>query len=224
MHGCSNKNHKHRDRREWRRYRCAGYVRNGFCHFHWVDEAPLYRCLMEKLQAEFLHPDNLKELRVQWQHLAEGVGAAPDPGRVRKLRAKLTALEGQIAKGQKRLLLIPENLLAGAAEALGEWQRQRDDLMREVEALERGPEETKVDIEERIRHEEAKLWRLHEALASADPAEIRAVLGELIATVELWWRCGETAHGHRKCEFARGLIRLKADDYRLVAHGGPSCA
>jgi DNA invertase Pin-like site-specific DNA recombinase len=209
----------------WRRYLCSGYTRTGphACHFHWVREDIIFRCVVEKLQAEVVHPDNLAALRDELRRLAEQEAVEPDQELVRSLRAKLAALEGQISQGAERLLLVPPELLSTAAAKLTEWKTQRDALQAELAALEQSPEVAKASVEEQIRKAEAQLWRLHEALESIEPSEVRAVLGEMIDHVELWWECKADTGGPRKCLPLRGVIHLKNPDgsCRLVANGSP---
>jgi site-specific DNA recombinase len=217
--------------RKYRRYRCNGYTSKGksVCHPHSIHEGRLLRCVVRKIQEEFLNPDNLEKLRAEIRRQAGEVGSASRAAAPR-LRSEIAALDRKIDKGSEQLLKVPDDLMADAAAKLREWKEKRGKLQGQLEALENPPD---VEVlEEKVAAAEAQLWRLRDALGDADAADLRAVLHEVVSKIELRWDCARakvTKGGRRRCPLLRGIIYLRPDqqtDRTVVACGTsviPSC-
>ncbi len=220
MHAATNANFSSRGTQQvWRRYRCAGYVRNGICHFHWVDEAPLVAKLREKLVQALDDTEILDDLDAEKRRL-QGLKTAPAPRLVRNLKAKLAALDAQIATGTDRLLLVPPEHMSDASARLAEWKRQREALAAELDLAENGPARAIAEVEKKYQKVKADREEVREALNSTDPAKVRAAMRTMFAKIQVWWNCNTGSPGGRKCSVAKVVPCLIEDD-GLVTSGGP---
>jgi DNA invertase Pin-like site-specific DNA recombinase len=196
-----------------RRYRCGGYQLHGgrFCHHHVIRERPVLDALVNRLQADLLNPDNLERLRKEIRRQATA-GRSDAEAQARNLRARVAELGRQIDRGNENLALLPRDRIPGVVAKLRAWEAERDRLAAEAEALERGPDV--ASLERSIDAAEALLWRLRDALTSAEPAAVRAVLRELVTRIELAWEPRPKKSNPAKTTyvFSRGLIYLRVDD------------
>jgi DNA invertase Pin-like site-specific DNA recombinase len=208
MVGRSNEGHS-RPAKRYRRYLCVGYNNYGLrgCHSHVVDEAPLLRCILGKLEQEYLNPDKLHRLRLEIRRRAEAARAA-DPDAPRRLRARVAELEAKVRKGEGNLALVDRDLLPGVAAAVRELKEKLAGARADLAAAEAPLDTTSLD--EQVERAERQLWRLREAVASADPKLLREALRGVLSRVELRWVCGTTGLRQR-CKFSRGVIYVRPD-------------
>jgi DNA invertase Pin-like site-specific DNA recombinase len=222
MHGIHDKPRKGKPY-SYRFYRCGRNHEFGrtACHYHILGEQKILACLVRKLQDEFKNPDNLAELRAEIRRQEEQAENA-DPSQIKALKSRIAKLTADVAKGEANLPLQAPDMIDAVTRVIREWRGEREKLKGELRVLEEGPQT--AELEERITRAEQQLWTLHEAVASADPSEVRAVLREAITKVELWWECGPAGKVRRRCPFARGIIHLRSDERlrRDVRHGS-SC-
>jgi DNA invertase Pin-like site-specific DNA recombinase len=196
-----------------RRYRCGGYQLHGgrFCHNNVIRERPVLGALVNKLQEDFLNPDNLERLRREIRRQATA-GRPQAEREAQRLRRQVVELGRKIDKGNENLALLSPDRIAGVEAKIRAWEQERDRLAREAEALEQGPDTGA--LERGIDAAEALLWKLREALTSAEPAAVRAVLRELVSRIELEWEPRPKKSNPAKTTyvFRRGLIYLRTDD------------
>jgi DNA invertase Pin-like site-specific DNA recombinase len=193
-----------------RYYVCGGFLRHGLrcCHnAHRVSEAAMTRLLVHKLQDEFLCPENLDALREEIRRQAEAARQGR-PRRVREIRGRIADLTGKIDGGMDLLPGLPADLRDDMVTKIQGWKGQQERALAELAAAEAGPDVAAMERE--VEEAERQLWRLREAWAEADPAQLRAVLREHVDRVALYYECRQ--HGSRwKCQLAHGVIYLRED-------------
>jgi hypothetical protein len=185
-----------------RRYVCRGYLAHGksYCRKNWVPEKGITRAIVRKLQAAFLDPGHLQELR---ERVAEIEAAQRSESNLGALRRQVTDLEAQIRQGNERLLILPEDRLPGATAALRAWEA---DLAKARAELQRVETASPVrDLEARIEAAERALWSLHDALQAEDVPLLRELFRELIERVELHWTHAEAGRT-TVARFERGVV------------------
>jgi DNA invertase Pin-like site-specific DNA recombinase len=207
------------------RYVCASYFTYGksACNYNCIDEAPLVAAIARKVRErfgkEFL--DAFRRLAVEEARSLTAAGG----GQADQLRRRIGELEASIRRGAKKLLEEEdERVVAACRLTIQECTDERDRLAADLAKLER-EEGERIDPEEIADECVAVVQELEEVLAKGTPAEVRAVLHDIIDHVELWFRHEETAretHSH----FARGLIYLREDTPLASCLGtvGTSCS
>jgi site-specific DNA recombinase len=186
-------------------YCCGGYVRFGkdHCNQHTLQEMPLLRLLISKLQGLFLDPDNLQKLRdeVRAQEMANRSEV-----NLERLRKRASQLAGKIERGMERFLDVPKELIAEASATLARLKRERAEALEEIERAQR--ESPADDLDRVIAEAEKALWTLQDALKREDWPLLRQVLRETFNRVELYW----THQKHPKLvrsRLERGVIYLR---------------
>jgi hypothetical protein len=169
-----------------------------------VQEKPLLDLIVRTIQEQYLNPDNLEGLRAELRRQAQE--AKSEGGELGRVRRRLAELAGHIDQGNRNMALAPDAAaLRGIARAVQGWEAERVRLTREAERLGRAIE----DVEETLRLAEQHLWRLRESVQSADPADVRAVLREVVDRVELFFTHRPWGRGRRTLSaFDHGVIHL----------------
>jgi site-specific DNA recombinase len=190
-------------------YQCNGYARWGkdYCGCNWVEESEVLDAIVERLQQDYLNPDNLARLRAEIKQQAEE-GRRSAPATERRLRKQIADLGAKIKKGAENLALAETRDMADISRAVQAWRDERDRLAAE---LADGAEAPAASALAEVGRAEAELWRLRQGLEDDDPATVRAVLRECVEKVELWWD-HRTKGALTKAVFSRGLIHLNTDD------------
>jgi site-specific DNA recombinase len=212
------KNSWHRDTKDRKPvYICNGYQRWGksACGCHYVFEADVLDVLVRKLQDEYLNPDNLAMQRADLRRQAEAANREGD-GQTDRLRRQAEALERDIAQANVNMARAASaEAVEGIAQVVRLWRAERDAILTQLAEADTGRDlaalEAELDMAER------QLWQLREGLEKDDPADVRAVLGEMIDRVELWWEHRQVGR-YSKARFSRGLIYLRADEQLLSCH------
>jgi hypothetical protein len=193
------------NRKSQRFYSCGGYIRygKGHCNLHTMQEAPLLRLLIRKLQDVFLDPDNLQKLRdgVRAQDLAQR-----SEDNLQRLHQRVAQLDTKINNGTERLFELPREIVAEAAAALARLKKERAGVLAEIQRIE--TEKPADDLEQRIADAEAALWSLQDALKAEDWSLLRQVLRETFARVELFWTHRKHAKITRS-HLERGVIHMR---------------
>jgi site-specific DNA recombinase len=204
-----------------RLYLCGAYNRWGkkACDCHWIKEAPILDVIVRVLQRDFLNPDNLQKVRNEINRQAKKDNRG-DAAKERHLRAQIAAVEKKIATGNRNMALADPDAIQGIAQAVGEFRQERDRLSQELAAMDDKP--NVAEAEAVVTEAERQLWKLRQGLEGDDPAEVRAVLRELVSKVELWWDHRQ-ARTKIKSRFARGLIYLRPDEALLHTCNGFQC-
>jgi DNA invertase Pin-like site-specific DNA recombinase len=187
-------------------YSCGGYIRygKGHCNLHTMQEAPLLRLLIRKLQDVFLDQDNLQELRdaARAKQLAD-----QSENNLERLQKRAEQLESKIERGGERLLEVPKEVFAEAAAALVRLKKERADVLAEIQRAQ--TEKPMDDLEQRIADAEAAVWRLQDALRAEEWPLLRQVLRETFARMELFWTHKKHAKITRS-RLERGVIHMQA--------------
>jgi DNA invertase Pin-like site-specific DNA recombinase len=193
------------------RFICAGYGMLGKqkCNFNSIDEAPLQRCIIRKIQEAFLNPSTLNKMReVARQEAAQGVnGNAEEEAR---LNDQLAQLDKQLAVAARKFL-VTENDRASreCKKALDALTAERD----RVEHRLRGCQDRTADCqdqEETIDRAVDLMNRFEEVIAGKDPAAKRAVLRGIIEHIDLYFDHRQTDQ-RTYSTFMRGVIYVKDD-------------
>jgi site-specific DNA recombinase len=166
-------------------YRCSRRSQRGetLCAYFAAREDVLLDKVLEVLQRELLSPSKLEQLRRRARERDE---AERSPAARDGLRERLAELEKKIARGNKNLAVIPEDLIPGVVEHIRAWEAERravkDNLQRQ------GSDDGHAErLEAVIRQREAVLWQLREAAKEADPLVLRRVLGAFIDRISVQW-------------------------------------
>jgi site-specific DNA recombinase len=193
-------------RKDQRSYSCGGYIRygKGHCNLNTMQEAPLVRLLLCKLQELFLDPDNLQTLRDEMRAQEE---AARSEDNLERLRKRADQLEKKIRQGAERLLELPKKVVADAADALDRLKQEREETLAEIRRVE--TESPVENLEEIITDAENVLWCINNALSMEDWPLLRQVLRETFDRVELFWDHRTTAAGRTRSCLDHGVIHLK---------------
>jgi hypothetical protein len=191
-----------------RQYVCGGYVVYGkpHCNQNTIHEQPILNFLIRKLQDAFLDPDNLDKLRADVAALEKDLRSEENLG---KLRRQVQVLDQKIDKGSERLLELPRDVLARAVDKLRAWEKERDELRRELHRIE--TESPVKNLEQEIVDATSVLWQLQDALRAEDNALLREVLRQLVSRVELRWTHQQTAK-KTWSRLAGGVIYLRPQE------------
>jgi DNA invertase Pin-like site-specific DNA recombinase len=221
MYGC---NFRRKGGPDDRRLVCSTYHSMGraLCEGGRLDELPLVRVVVRRVQEDFLDPRNLKTLR---DGLARRLRErrAGDPGEERRLRQQLADLTAQVERGAGRVLEETDPALVPVLRAkLREWQDRQAELAARLEALARDRVRTR-DEGELVERAVAGLWALQKRLGEAEPAKLRAVVREVVTGAELYFRSAPYGANRtrRLFEEARVGIRLDVEVIRDVPIGLP---
>jgi DNA invertase Pin-like site-specific DNA recombinase len=190
-------------------YYCGRYHEEGkhACGYNRMREETVLKCIVRKIHEDYLNAERLTALQAEILRQDEEEAQA-DPERTAALRKRIGELEQQIANGNRNMALAPPDAVAGIAQVVRGLREERDRLAAERDRQERPT--ARADKEAAVAEAMKHLWRLHDALMSDDPREVRAALQELVVKVELWFTYRQTAKTTRST-FARGLITLRAD-------------
>jgi DNA invertase Pin-like site-specific DNA recombinase len=208
MHGCTNRYKHRKNRRVYRRYVCSSYNLNGpsSCGFHSIREDALLPFLVRKLQDDYLAPTRLDQLKAELRKRVTAERQA-DPQEVERLRARLSQLEADIRRGTQNLLRAGDNIDLLSA-ALTELRGERDRLARDLEARERGLGANPEAVERKVVAAVEALHKLRERLAEANPEQLREVLHQMVAGIDLYF---EALPKRKKVyhRLRRGVVRLR---------------
>jgi DNA invertase Pin-like site-specific DNA recombinase len=195
-------------------YKCGRYHHEGkhACHANYIKEEKVLSCIVRKLQETILNPDNLEQLRAEVRRQQEEA-ARTRPAVAKNLRDLIADMDRDIDKGCRCLLALDEkdqDIFPDLAAELRAMKEERSRLAKQLVRLEaeasRGPA-----IEAVLQAVEKHLWSFREAVAEADPLEVRAVLKEYVSKVELRFthvKRPKTTRSH----FQKGLIFLRPQE------------
>jgi site-specific DNA recombinase len=203
-------------------YYCGKYHATGKqnCHYNRILERTVVPCLVQKLKECALNPAILDRLREELRSQEEAARQEA-PGRVQELRREIARLSRCVDQGNQNMTLsgLSPDAINGIAQAVRASREVQEHLARELDLLERGTD--RAITEKVLREAEAHLWRLQDALGSADPALMRDVLRDLVSRIEVWFTHRKTAKQTRNT-FARGLIHTRVAVHFADAEGGGS--
>jgi DNA invertase Pin-like site-specific DNA recombinase len=206
-------------------YRCGTYNVQGpasGCSAGCVFEGPLVTCIGRKLQAELFNEAKLMELRREM--LDALAGERPDAREETRVRRELAGLEEKIDTASERFLTEKDAAAAAIHRAtfgqLLERKKALESRLRDAE-LRRAEE---PDVDALIDKAMGYTRTLDKALRRMQPADLRAVLRELLDRVEVFFRV-EKGQGRESTLFVRGFIFVKdrvLPDLSSTACRGPA--
>jgi site-specific DNA recombinase len=198
---------------EWRKvYSCLGYAHYGrsLCNRNQIREDLLLEAIARKLREEFLDPQRLATLRAEVRRQA--LATRPeDTAQVGQLQAQRDELARKIKLATARLLEEEDTeLVPGHREHLQGLHAQKKGIQAQLDLLALSPRQSASEAEAKIDQAMARLNQLFEVFKEGHPARVRAVLGELLARIELYF--DHEGHGGRTfSRFAKALIYLHED-------------
>jgi DNA invertase Pin-like site-specific DNA recombinase len=207
-----------------RYFLCGNYSRYGLraCNRNGVAEDGLFAALAKKLKAELLNEDTVARLRREV--LLQAGKSAPSERERDRLASRVAETERLISVAARKVIAEEVPAIADACrQEIVKLTEERDQLRAALEEMNRRPqkEESPTAMADRV---EQRMRRFDKALTDGDPAEVRAVLGELIDRVELFFDHSGSGRG-MMCSFARGLVYLRedSDSSHLPTTSGPAC-
>jgi site-specific DNA recombinase len=205
MHGATMR----RGARMYRHYICSTYNLLGkpHCSHNRMEEAPLLSCIVRRIQQECQIPANRAELR---ERLRQKLGGAETPDNTAQLRREIASLDRRIDQGQERYLSAPAALAPGLLAKLQQWTDERNGLHAQLADVQAGADSALATLDEQVARAIALLSQLQDVLKRADPARVRAVVGEMVVRVDCWFRQVQAAK-YLRSHFDHGLIRLRKD-------------
>jgi DNA invertase Pin-like site-specific DNA recombinase len=198
--------------------RLSGFLDNGKrsyrCRRQDVDGRPV--CVAARVSEEYLlerfdeslkrllTPERLTALREEVRRQDE---AERNPASVEAVRKQLRDLEANIERGNANLLLLPPDLLEGAAAKLRQWKDERDGVASQLETL-AGPGHA-ASLEDGIRAAETLLWRWREVVRAEDVILLRELVTEVVQRIEVSWT---------RTPMGRGQTRHRVDPHHSAIH------
>jgi hypothetical protein len=164
-------------------YACSKYREYGSkaCYLNRIFEKQLWTAVLDRLMNELLDPTRLDEIE---QEIERRLKAERSSGADKKIKKQIAALEKDIAQGNARLLLLPEDRLPSAIGTLRTWEKEREGLLTRLKELETGDTQEKAILAEARK----QLWRLREGLEGDDVELQAAVVRELVSKIEVKYR------------------------------------
>ncbi len=187
-------------------YRCHRYDQAGevVCGYNAVAEEWLLDRIIQVIQEQMLAPGRLEALREEIRRQDE---AARVPEALGPIEKRVEELEAWIKQGNKNLALLPEDRLTDVVLTIREWERERGRLFEEMARRKVGE---LGSLDDMIEGCESLLWRLRDAVATADPLLLREVVREMVARVELaWGRRPYGTNGRTRYIVRSGVIHLR---------------
>jgi hypothetical protein len=165
-------------------YWCHGYDNSGkpVCGFGRVPQDDVVTMLLRKVRETFLDPDNLRRLRAEIRRQEEQAIA---PAAAADTEARAAALERQVAHARGNLALLPADMVPDAVATIRGLEADRDRLREELAQAKAG--DRSAGLEAVIAAAEAWLWKLQDAAAAGDAAELSAALREMVRAVSFRW-------------------------------------
>jgi DNA invertase Pin-like site-specific DNA recombinase len=205
-------------------YLCGNYSHHGrrACNRNAIEEGPLFLAICRKVKAELFTEDTMARLLAIAQERA-GNRTTPAAAERERVARRLREVEGLLSAAA--LKLIREEMPAVLDICRQEIVRltdERDRLQAALAEADRRPVEGEEDPAALVARVEAKARRFEKAMEEGDPAEVRAVLGELVERVELFFGHEQGGRGVM-CEFVKGLVYLRDDraDVTLLSSTSP---
>jgi site-specific DNA recombinase len=210
-------------RRTYRRYTCGRYIayRRRGCHSNVVQERAVLDVVLGTLRDVFLAPKNLAALaaEIARQERQERAGSEATAA---ALDRRIAALTAKIDAGMERWLTAPPEWADDARAKLEQWRRERATLDEQRRAVAK-PSDSTAALDAVAEHIAAGVTTLRERIDAAPPAEVRAVLREMLAKIEIDFR--EEAYGpkRRRGVAVGGRMYLRGDHIqcRPMTIGGP---
>jgi site-specific DNA recombinase len=138
------------------------------------------------------------------------------------LAAKLAAIEADIATATRRLLILPEDILADARREFEAMKRERESLAAELAGADEARQVSRAEAQ-RMREALADLGRLEEVIADKPPELVRDLLARIVEKVTLHFEADPA--GGRKHPLSHLDVTFRPEVAHLFATGaGRACA
>jgi hypothetical protein len=193
----------------YRRYECSGSARGGkaVCKGYAITEDVLLKALLQKLQAVYLDPRQLEELRVQLRAKVQAKAAA-DPERLATLRKQLEAAAADEVTCRRNLARAADDgLFSALSESLREIQAGKKRLEGEVASLERVAGLPADEMERKVDQAVERLYGLRTQLAGLAGPKLAEALRRLVVRVDLYFEAPAKPRGWFR--FSKGVIKLR---------------
>jgi DNA invertase Pin-like site-specific DNA recombinase len=220
MSGVTKRYKKGEHRYVYRHYVCQTNHRKhpGICHLNQVTQDRVLQEVAALICTSFTDPGRVAELQARVQVLAEreATGAAAER---QQLADRIDELHRLVDQGTERLLLLPKDLIDGASAKLRDWQRERDELAREL-ARRDAAAEAGDRFTARVTDALGHLKQLEAILTTAPANEIRDALAGLVRRVTLNFEHGEpVGNGRARTSLASLEIELHPEVCHLLGTG-----
>ena len=194
------------DRISRRYYQCSRY--NSFgrahgCNPNYVREDKMLAAVVKKLGQAYFNPTVLEGLKNEIRRQEQG---ETNTASERVLAARLVRLDETIKTAAKRLMTEDEAFLVECRAVLIDLKEQRMKVVADLDAA-RAHASATEDLDTKVERIAGRLAQLEAVIKNADPADARALLGEMIDRIELHFNHKPTTR-HVRSEFARGLIYI----------------
>jgi hypothetical protein len=191
-------------------YWCSSWGRGGraACTVNRINEARFLAALSAKLKERF-NPEFLAAFAAAVRAELASPGQ-PGEGDRAALKRRLDDLEGQVRQHAKRILSVPDEMLAEVQAAAVAVKRERDATALELSRLAASMKGKAADVEKTIAEATAAVGRLGELLAGGDRAEVRAFFRDNIDHIDVQFAPPQK-RGDRRERFARALVYFKPE-------------
>ena len=179
------------------------------CYNNTIEEGPLVRCIVRKIQEQYTSETALNRLRKALE--AEQGRTRPRPRDLARLRREIEVLDRKIDNAEDTVLEAPPEIRSGLYRKLQEFTAERDRLKTELGSL--TARETRPDKRDGSEVDRAidALRTLGEALTAAGPEETRELLASFVSRIELYYDHQETEGGRKTSSFSHGLVYVRPD-------------
>jgi DNA invertase Pin-like site-specific DNA recombinase len=189
-------------------YICSGNkTEPGRCRDLSIREDKIIRCLVRKLQEEYLSPHWLDALRAKL-HERLSARQAADPVKADSLERRLVEMDAEIRQGARNLLRATGNLDLIQQE-LTALREKREQLARELDCIKRSQAEDPVDLAAKIDNAVNRLRTLGDHLHKAKPEQLRAVFREMISRIDVYFELDGPRQRGQRYHFSRGVVKLR---------------
>jgi DNA invertase Pin-like site-specific DNA recombinase len=191
-------------------YWCSSWSRGGrsACSINRLNEARFLAALSAKLRQRF-NPEFLAAFAAA----ARAELASPPEGREKEmadLKRRLDELDTQVSRHARRILEVPDTMLAEVQAAAVAVKRERDAAALKLARLTASMKGDAADVEKTIALATAAVERLEELLAGGDRAEVRAFFRDNIDRIDVYFTPPQK-RGNRTERFARALVYFKPE-------------
>lgn len=191
------------------KYVCRRYHSSGSeaCYHNSIHEAPLVRCISQKIQDRYTSEAALARLRKALEKAQDG--SRPRPKDLARLRKQTETLDRKISNAEEAVFEAPASVRTGLYRKLEEFTSERDRLKADLssqtgqEARRSGRDGSEID-----RAIDA-LRSLGEALSKARPEDSRELLASIVTKIELFFDHEKTEGGRTRNEFSHGKIYVR---------------
>lgn len=169
-------------------YACRTFHAKGrsACYCNSIGEAPLLDCVRRMLDKHYVSDQAIERLRNR--HAAQRQAESRtevSPVDQRRLRKHIEALDKQIDTGAERVFTAPETIVPKLYAKLEKLRQERDQLQRQLDSVGRTETHSAAEQDQEVEAALDALRTLRTTLQTADPADLRELLSEIVSSIEL---------------------------------------